>query len=271
MKYKTDETGKFILMDEQGFPLIITDDEKEFGLDGIDLYSKIPTLSTEAKAGRIKIKELSDKLLKFGDLSPEAALEAVNTVKNFEDKDMVAAKDVEKLKTSLGEAWEAKFKETSIKTDAALKQKDDQIEQHKEDLFTAMVASQFAKSAFFTGPEPKTRLTPEIGLAYFKDNFKVEDDGLGKKVVVGYYSNGEKIVSQQNPLNVPSFDEAIGAIIENDPGKERILEESTGSGARKGRASGIPGPKQVRANDIETVGMNLEKIASGELTVVEAA
>jgi len=272
MKYKIDETGKFILMDEQGYPIVIADDDKEFGLDAIDLYTKIPTLTNEAKSGRTKIKELKASLDKFADISdPSAAIKAIKTVKNLEDKELVDAGEVDKIKIRLSEAFEAKSRETKINYETALSQRDEQIVEAKKDLFAAMVSSQFSKSDFFTGPEQKTRLTPEIGLAYFGKNFKVEDDALGTKVVVGYYSNGEKIVSQQNPLKVPTFDEAIGAIIESHPDKERILEESSGSGAKKGQRSSIPGPRQVRANDEQTIGNNLEKIASGELTVVSAA
>jgi hypothetical protein len=62
MKYKMDETEKFILMDDQGLPVVIADDDKEFGLDGIDLYSKIPTLQNEAKAGRSKNKRFGSEV-----------------------------------------------------------------------------------------------------------------------------------------------------------------------------------------------------------------
>jgi hypothetical protein len=51
MEYKLDESGTHIMMDEQGLPIVVTDDDKEFGLDAMDLYTKIPGLQTEAKSG----------------------------------------------------------------------------------------------------------------------------------------------------------------------------------------------------------------------------
>jgi len=269
LQYKLDESGTYILRDQQGNPIVITDDDKEFGLDGIDLYTKIPSLQNEAKSGREKVKELQTALKKFDKIkSPEEALKAMKTVQDLKDKELVDAGEVEKLKKRLEEAWDAKFKETKGGYETVITQKDEAIAKAKKDLFDALVTTQFAKSDYFVGPERKTKLTPAIARAYFGDNFKVEEDALGNKVVVGYYSSGEKIVSQKNPLATPSFDEAIGAIIEAHPDKAEILSESAGAGARGGHRSGIVGPKQVRSDDLNTIGQNLEKIASGDLTVV---
>jgi hypothetical protein len=272
MEYKLDETGTHIMMDDQGLPIVVTDDDKEFGLDAMDLYTKIPGLQTEAKNGREKVKELKADLKKFKDIKdPADALKAIETVKNLADKELIDAGEVDKLKGQLEKAYRANLEEKTTNYEAALKQKDQQIKQSEEDLFGALVSSQFTKSDYFNGPEPKTNLLPDVGLAYFGQNFKVEEDAQGNKVVVGYYSTGEKVVSQKNPLAVPTFDEAIGAIIEAHPNKERMLSESTGGGARKGRSSGITGPRQVRSDDVNAISGGLEKIAAGELTVVEAA
>lgn len=245
LSLKVDANGQVIL--EDGKPVYTDPDGKDIAIDATALYSKIAELSTEAKnhrTGKATLKQELEKVTKLfegiEDLESwkSQAEKNAELVANFNDKDLVDAKKVEQIKKAQNDAHEEEkrniLKSFSIKEDEfqkELKGKDNII-------YNLMVSSKFAQSPFFTGEKPKSILPPEIAETYFGSNFKVEKDG-NKLRVTGYIGD-DPIYSRRHPGELADFDEALEAIIDVYPMKDRILK-SSGGGSGAGGGSGDGG------------------------------
>ena len=235
IQYLKDETTGTLKVDEKsGHPLVyddVKDPEKKspFPLDGISLYSKIPALNEEAKSHRLKAKEFEEKLKAYEDLDPVKAREAIEKLKGLEAGDLTKAEEVEKLKKEITTAYEGKINDIQKAYEAKVSELSQSLEEKKKALHDSALSRKFAESKYFSGDNSLTVLLPEIAQAYFGANFQVEEDGT----VVGYV-NGNKIMSQADPLRVADFDEVIGMLLDNHPRKDSLLRAAPGgSGARQ--------------------------------------
>src|SRR5674476_814050 len=96
MKLKLDDAGAVVLAD--GKPVYVHDDGKELPFDAATVAT-IARLNAEAKGHR-EGKERAETALKAfeGLEDPVAARKALETVKNFKDKQLVDAGEVERVK-----------------------------------------------------------------------------------------------------------------------------------------------------------------------------
>ena len=257
MKYKTivDAEGKVlgIAMDDKGNPIVIQEGagadgaDKEIGLDAIHLYTKVPALQDEAKNHRLKAKGFKD----FMDALEEAevdvadlplfktwiddAVGAINTVKNFDDKKLVDAKEVESIKKQAIEAHEKKVADIETKhkkiADAAAVTK----AELEQTVFDLMVSDKFSNSPFV---KEKLSMPAKVAKAYFGKNFKVEKGEDGKYHVISYH-NGEKLFSEERVGEAPEFDEAIGLMVARDDDRDSLMVGSGSGGS--GAGDGAPG------------------------------
>lgn len=218
-----DENGRVIFIDDE---LGDDDPKKIIPVDVVSTYQTVPSLRAEAASHRKNADELKKKLEVFGDIDADKAREAITLVQNLKDGDLVKAGEVEALKKQYADSFADEkrslidgftHKETGLKKD--LETKDAVI----RDL---MISSQFSKSSFFSGENPKTIIPPEIAETYFGGNFKIESVN-GKETAVAYL-NGEKLYSRTNPGNLATFDEAIERIIDASPNKNRIIASTKG-------------------------------------------
>ena len=182
-----EEDGKVVGVKtgEKGMPLVKDTDGKEFELDAIHLFSKIPALQTEAKDHRLKKEDALKRLEPYDGMDAAAAKEALEKVKLYGESEMMAMGDVEKLKAQLLKVETERQEEIKRNYEQALGERDATIIEMQGDIYKAVVSSQFSKSPWFTGTDPKTILTPDIAEAYFGRNFKVDkiDNAL---TVIGY-------------------------------------------------------------------------------------
>lgn len=268
--YKKSEDGH-IVVDDAGLPIVIDDEkpegEQEFGLDAIHLIEKIPTLQEEAKNHRLKAKEASEKLKAFldaGITDPKKAAEALQIAQNLSVGDLQKKEEVERYKKEMDDAWGIKFDNLTKSHQEMVAEKEQMLQQKDYMLNKVLLSSQFAKSPYFTGAEPLTKLTPEIAEAYFSQNFKIENVN-GNLKTVGYIGD-KPVYSKTRPGELAEFDEAMGRIIESSAQKDAILIKSNGSGA--GGGSGTYRGQVIKSGDREAFGRNLEAIAKGEIQVV---
>lgn len=98
MKLKLDENGHVVVQD--GRPVYVHEDGKEVVFDAPQTIATISRLNGEAKAHR-EAKEKAESTLKAfeGIEDPVAAKKALETLKNFDDKKLVDAGEVEKNQT----------------------------------------------------------------------------------------------------------------------------------------------------------------------------
>ena len=227
--------------------------------------SKISNLNAEAKNNRVRYQEAEKKLKDFeGIEDPQAALKAMETVKNLDDSKLVDAGKMQKLKEEMSET--ARQREEALTKQFQEKEQEylETIGGKDTQIFDLMVTKQFATSDTILN---KTNLTPDIAAVYFGKNFKIEKDGQGDLVVVGYL-NGDRIPSKKRFGEPADFEEAIGVILDNYSMKDRIMRPGKGGGPdAAGNQGQSPGSGTVRRGDNNAFIENLDKIANGEVTV----
>lgn len=228
MKLKLDEAGHVVVAD--GKPVYVHDDGKEAPFDAVHTLATISRLNGEAKSHREGKEALEAKLKAFDGLSdPEAARKALETVKNFNDGDLVKANKVEEMKA----AWErnaAAEREAAVRASNAERDKwKTDAEALQRDLYAEKVGGSFTRSKFVGD---KIAIPPDLLQARFGDRFKVEN---GK--VVGYGQDGQPIYSRTKAGEIADFDEALESMVDAYPYRDSILKGtgSSGSGAQPNR------------------------------------
>ena len=244
------ETNAPIIND--GKILYVDPDGNDLPLDPPAMYQKIGELGKLNKKDREKYQEMRDRFAPLAEIEDIAdwktkAEKAMEAVQNFNDKDWMAASKVEALKNDMRESYEAKLKvKDGVLTDVQ-KQYEEKLNKKDGQIRILMVSSKFSSSPYFTGPEPKTNLRPDIAESHFGKHFKVElDEKTQEAVLRAYYSNGDPIISKINPGEPADFDEAMGMIIDKYPGKDAILKASGGgSGGSGGKGTDDSTPNKL--------------------------
>lgn len=215
MKLKLDANNNAVL--QNGKPVYIKDDGTEIEFDAAQAFGKINQLTGEAKSNRERAEAAEGKIAAFKDITdPAAAIQALATVKNLKDKQLVDAGEVEKVKAEAIAAVEGKYKPI-VDENAAL----------KGQLDNELIGGSFARSKLI---QEKFAIPADLVQARFGASFKREN---GK--VVAYDQAGNQIYSQKRPGELADFDEGLEIMVSAYPHKDSILK---GSGASGGGASG---------------------------------
>lgn len=221
MKLKLDENGHVVVQD--GKPVYVYDDGKEVPFDAVQATGKITQLNGEAKSHRERAEKAEELVKGFEGLDAAAARKAIDTVKNLDDKKLVDAGDVERLKSE----WSKARDDDNAKSKAEYEVL--QRQYHEE-----VIGGSFARSNLFA---EKTILPNDIAKSVFGDKFSVKD---GKLVAVDFHGN--VIHSRTNIGEPATFNEAIETLIDQYPNKASILKPagSGGGGASGSGAAGTP-------------------------------
>ena len=177
MKLKTVaiEGKTYAEVNEQGQPLYIHDDGKEVAHDAPQTVATISRLNGEARTNRERYEAAETSLKAFeGIEDPTAAKKALETLKNFDDKKLVDAGEIEKVKAEAIKAVEDKYAPIIQERDAF------QSQLHNE-----LIGGGFARSKFI---QDNIAVPADMIQATFGKNFQIEG---GKVVAVG--ADGQKI------------------------------------------------------------------------------
>lgn len=244
-KLKVDEDGHVLV--EDGKPIWIDGDGKDVAYDVPSMYQKIIDLGKESKTHRETNATLQESMKLFEGIEDvpawhKEATKALETVKNFNEKDWLKADKVDKLKADMKIAYDDQVRQ--IKDSFTEKESSHvQIVTKKDaQIRTLLVSSKFATCPLFSGPKPKTNLKdPKIAEAFFGKHFKVEEnEKTGELITRAYHSNGDIVYSKVNPGEPAEFDEAMEAIFDAYPGKEAWMP-SSGGGSGAGDGTGDTG------------------------------
>lgn len=210
MKLKLDDKGNAVLQD--GKPVYIKDDGTEVTFDAAGTTATINRLTGELKTTRQEKERAETALAAFDGIDdPVAAKTALSTVKNLDDKKLVDAGEVEKVKAEAIKASEEKYA-------PILKERDElQNQLHGE-----LIGGGFARSQMI---KDKISVPVDMIQAQFGHNFKVEG---GK--VVAYDNNGNQLFSSSRPGELADFDEALEQLVNGYQFKDQILKGGQGSG-----------------------------------------
>lgn len=225
MKLKLDENGNVVVQD--GKPVYVGADGKDVVYDPPAMYSKIIELGKESQKHRETAEAAATKLKGY-EAIPDVALavKALDIVKNLDDKKLIEAGEVEKIKAAAQKASEDKV--VALQTNHAT-----EINKLKGDLdgLTSKyngekIAGAFAGSKFVA---EKLAIPGDLVQSRFDKAFKIED---GK--IIGYDASGNKLYSRAKPGDPADFDEALELLVEAYPHKEQILKGTgaTGTGGK---------------------------------------
>lgn len=220
MKLKLDENGHVVV--QNGCPVYVYDDGKEVAYDVPQAMSKITALNAEAKKYREEKEAVELKLKAFDGIDdPTQAKKALETVKNLDDKKLIDAGEMEKLKAEMTKGYEEKLAEVNGKA-----------EKLQSQLYQEVIGGAFARSKLISD---KTILPTDVAQAYFGKHFTYED---GK--IIAKDTAGNPIYSRSKPGELADFDEAMETLINAYPNKDGILRPSgnSGGGATPGFSSG---------------------------------
>jgi hypothetical protein len=229
MPWKMDG-DKIVVKD--GNPVWVEGD-KEIGVDYSSLSSKLNDVTRESVGRKEKIRELEARMTVLDGIDdPDKffaeARKALDTVKHLDDKKLIDAGDVEKVKNEITKAMQAKIDEATKGRDAA-----------EQALQRELIGGNFARSKFISD---KLAIPVDVAEAFFSKHFSVKD---GKVVSKGY--DGADIYSPENPGQLASFDEALSKLVDGYPNKAAILKGSTasGGGANPGGGAGGAGTRTI--------------------------
>ena len=214
MKLKTVaiEGKTYAEVNEQGQPLYIHDDGKEVAHDAPQTVATISRLNGEARTNRERYEAAETSLKAFeGIEDPTAAKKALETLKNFDDKKLVDAGEIEKVKAEAIKAVEDKYAPIVQERDAF------QSQLHNE-----LIGGGFARSKFI---QDNIAVPVDMIQATFGKSFQIEG---GKVVAVG--ADGQKIYSRARPGEIADFDEALETLVGGYQYKDLILKGNQSSG-----------------------------------------
>lgn len=209
-------------------PIYIHDDGKEAPHDAAHTVATISRLNGEAKTHREAKEQLEAKFKGFeGIEDPAAAKKALETLKNFDDKKLVDAGEVEKIKLEAIKAVEEKYAPIVQERDAF------QSQLHNE-----LIGGGFARSKFI---QDNIAVPVDMIQATFGKNFQIEN---GKVVAAG--ADGQKIYSRTRPGEIADFDEALETLVGGYQYKDSILKGSQSQGGGfQGGGGNKSGPKSL--------------------------
>ena len=251
---KKDDDGNPVFEEKDGqmLPVYVDPDGQDLPLDPPAMYQKIQDMGKNNQKDRKKYAELRDQFKIFegiddlGDWKKKAE-EALVTVQNLADKDLIDARKVEELKKDINSAWEEKLSLKDTAINDMQKEHVVEIENLNKKIRTLLVSNKFASSKHFNGSEKVTVLRPDIGEAYFGKYFAVEEVN-NEPVVRAYYEPTHEtlVISKVNPGEPADFEEALGMIIDRDPDKESLLRGAKGGSGGQGGSG-----EEEEVNDIK--------------------
>lgn len=258
LELKFDEEGKAVVVEKDGVKLPVyfdpdDTDGSDIEVDVPSLYTKITEVSAEAKKYRKEKAALKDKFKFFDEVDDvnawlEESNKARETVKNFNDKQLVDAGKVDEIKKQMKEVHAEEVLNVHNSYKQAIVDKDEIIKSKDATIYNLMVSSKFAQSKYFLGAGDKsiTLLPPEVAESYFSKHFKVEEDERGVLRTNGYGYDGKQILSKKNPGDPADFDECMEVILNGYSKKDSIIR-SSGAGSGAGGGSGDRGLTGVDA------------------------
>jgi len=186
----------------------------------------ITRLNGEAAKNRKDKEAAETKLEAFKDITdPVKAKEALEIVGKLDQKQLIDAGEVDRVKTEIGKGYEEKLTAAEKRALAAEKRADD-----------TLIDNVFANSKFIAD---KVAVPRDMLKATFGNRFGVEDG----KIVVFDADGKTKLLSKAKQGEYADFDEGLELIVNNYGNKDAILKggNHSGGGNQGGGGGGKPG------------------------------
>lgn len=249
--WKLDADGKVELKD--GNPVLVGADGKEMTVQS----DTVLRMQSESRGFRERAEAAETSLAKFKDIKdPAAALDALDKLSKIDQKRLIDAGEVDKVRDAIKGEFTAQLTEAQKQLAAANSRIDEMT-----------VDAAFASSEFI---RDQLGMPLDFFRANVRNNFKVEG---GK--VVGYGKDGNRLMSPSNIGEGASFDEALGIIVNAHPQKDLILRSDANSGTGGNSNGGNRGAgRTMKRSDWAQLPPQkqqeaMAKISKGEMTFVD--
>jgi len=230
MELKTVEIEGKTYAEIQDNKPVYVDDGKEVAFDAPGTVATISRLNGEAQGHR-EAKEAAEKKLKvFGDLDPEKAIKAVETVESLDAKRLIDAGEKDKAIEQAVAAVEEKYAGKIKSLDESLQSMTGERDEMVNTLNGEMIGGAFSRSKWIS---ENLTIPADMVEARFGKQFKIED-----KKVVAYDMNGNEIFSKERPGEKAGFDEAMSILVDGYAQKDHILKGNGNSGAGSTNTNG---------------------------------
>jgi hypothetical protein len=254
MPFKFNADGSIALADVNGakLPVFVHPDGKEAPFDADTTIGTISRLNGEAKSHRERAEKAESTLKAFeGITDPGAALKALSVVKNLDDKKLVDAGEVERVKAEVLKSVQAQY-EPIVKKAETL----------ERELYGEKIGGAFARSKFIAD---KVAVPADLLQASFGRHFSIEG---GK--VIAKDANGNQLFSRTKHGEPADFEEALEMLVDAYPHKASILKGSnaSGSGAASSGAGG-GGKKTITRAQFAQLSPAEQKAAASTATFVD--
>lgn len=215
MKLKLDANGNVVVQD--GRPVYVNDDGSEVAFDAVGTTEAIKRLNGEAKGHRERAEAAEGKLKAFDGIDASLAAQALDTVSKLDQKKLIDAGEVDKVRSEITKNWEGKLTESQA-----------QVQALQQQLHGELIGGSFARSKVIA---EKLAIPADLVQAAFGSAFKVENGRI-----VAYDKQGQVIYSKANPSEHAGFDEALSILVDAYPNKDQILRGSGANGSGAGNS-----------------------------------
>lgn len=240
--WKLTADGKAIEL-KDGNPIWINEEGAEATLGG----DTITRLNGEAKTLRVRAETAEASLVPFKDLDAKAAKDALALVKNIDQKKLIEAGDVEKVKAEIAAGFTAQVTELT-NTNKTLQSNYDNLR----------VDSVFAQSQFI---RDNVAVPADMFTAAFRQNFKMTNGNLEV-----FDKAGNRVMSKVKVGEYAEPDEALSILVDQHPQKATILKASGNSGGGNNGAGGHrPGQRTIRRAEFDQMNAQDRAHTAGEM------
>lgn len=248
--WKIDADGNIELRD--GNPVYVDAAGQELAL-GADTVKR---LNAEAKTHRERADALAVEVKKFEGIDPDKARDAVDKLTKIDQKKLIDAGEVEKVREEIGKSFSEKI--------TALETENKTLKTDKNGL---IVAHQFSSSKFIS---EKVAVPLPMFKNTFAKNFTVDENGN----TVPTYDNGNKVYSKKKSGELADFDEAIEILVSESGFSDSILKGGGHSGSGNGGGGGNGGGDGVRKmtkSQLQALSpaQQMEAMTSGKVMLVD--
>lgn len=250
--WKMTEDGKSIEM-KNGNPVWLEAD----GTEKVLQQDTITRLNTEAAGHRQKAEQLQATVDKFKDIDPDKARAAIETVAKINQKQLIDAGEVDKVRAQISGEYENKIAEK------------DKAYTDLEGRYNGMrVDNIFATSEFV---RDQIAIPQDMFQAYFRNNFKPGPNGT----IEAFDKAGNRVMSKQKIGEFADPTEALEILVNQHPQKDVIVKPSNHSGSgNNGGGGNRAGQRIIKRNEFDqlTPAQQAEtagKARTGEVTIVD--
>lgn len=226
-------------------------------LDEVDAHPGVRNLKSaferekeDRRKAREQLRALEAKLGEVADLDPQEAREALNKLREIEDKKLLDGGQVEEVVNRRTERMKQDYEQRLTKMQAALEELTGDRDGLRRSLEEVVIDNGLREAAAKKSVRPSAI---RDALGRLKPMFRVVE---GKPVAM----DGEQVLYGRDGKSPLTMEEAVEGLIGEAP---HLFEPSVGAGMNGGRPSGGPRPA-MSLRDSASISANLEDVAAGK-------